>query len=106
MPTFSLVEIAKVAFKIALIAILTSLLVGFVASFTDIILGLLNKIVSSFAPLNNLDIGYFAKEIGLVDFLNALMNSLFIAGNIFVSALIAILTFKFGFKAYSALKSI
>jgi type III secretory pathway component EscU len=101
MPTFSLVEIGKIIFKVAVIAIIAGLIVSFVGSFVTIISDVVSNLSGVGSLVNGLNLGWFANTIGLVDFLNTMMNVLYIAGSTLISGVITILGFKYGMKFYT-----
>lgn len=102
MPTFSLVAIAKYGFTLFVVGLLTVTLISYVGDFMAIIGELLSKISSSTSTVNGLNLGWFANAIGLVDFMNSLMASLYVAGAFFVSSLVSILGLKFVIKLYTS----
>jgi hypothetical protein len=106
MPNISLVELAKIVAKLALVALLSSLILGFVGSFVSVIISIMSTMSSSLSTLNGVNLGWFANAIGLVSMLNALLQSLYIAGSVLISGVVAIFTFKFGMKFYDNLMKV
>lgn len=106
MPNIDLVELGKLAFKIAIILLLASLLLGFVGSFVSIIFNIISYASGSLDGLNGLDLGYVASAIGLVTFLNSLFASLYVAGSILLSATALILGWRFGTKILKIITNI
>ena len=104
MPVFSLVEIAKLTGKILVFAFMLTILKNFSVEILDVI----RTVITSMLPdsLNGLNLGFFANAIGLVDFLNTLLSSLYVAGGIFISGLISIIVFKYSIKAYTLLMGV
>ena len=103
MPTISLTELAKIALKIIIIGILATIIIGYVGSLINVLTDVIGHLKGSLNSVNGLNMGWFSNAIGLVDFLNAFMQSLFIAGGIFLSGVITIFTFKIGSKFYNNL---
>jgi len=106
MPTISLTELAKIASKIIIIAILAGIILSFVGSFVSIISNIFSKLSGISASVNGLNLGWFANAIGLVSFLNSLMVSFYVAISILVSGTVTILSFKFGIQFYKNLMRI
>lgn len=102
MPTVSIIQIAKYAFTIGIVVSLTVLLVSYVSSFGSLFSELLSKISGFGSNVNGLNLGWFANSIGLVEFMNSIMISLYVAGAFFVSSLVTLLGFKFVMKFYVA----
>jgi len=103
MPTINLTALAKIALKLIIIGILATIIIGYVGSLVNILIDVITHLKGSINAVNGLNMGWFSNAIGLVDFLNALMQSLFIAGGIFLSGIITILGFKWGSKFYNNL---
>jgi len=103
MPTINLTELAKIALKLLLMGVLAGIIISFVGSFITTLSDVISRMSGAGSAVAGLNLGWFAGAIGLVDFLNALMQSLFIAGGILISGVITILTFKFGMKFYTNL---
>jgi hypothetical protein len=106
MPTINLTLIAQIAGKLIIVAILAGLLLSFVGSFVGIISSLISNMSGISSTINGLDLGWFAETIGLVSFLNSLMQSFYYAVSIFMSGLVTILGFKFGIRFYNSLMKI
>jgi len=106
MPTISLTQLIKYAFTIALAVVIIALFVRLSSSFIEYITISINSIISSNSTIDGLDLGYVAKEVGLVDFLNALMNSVLIASNVFIGSISSIYSIKFIIKLYETAKGI
>lgn len=102
MPTISLVQLAKYVFSIVVIGLLTTLIISYASSFVGILSSLFSKISGIGSTVSGLNLGWFANAIGLVDFMNSLMASLYIGGAFFVSSLITLLGLKFVIKFYVA----
>jgi len=103
MPVINLIELGKIILKLLLIGALTAIVVSYAGTFTHTIGQLLTKMSTSGSTVNNLNLGWFASSIGLVDFLNALMQSLYVAGSFLVSGVIVVLSFKHGIKLFGFL---
>ena len=106
MPNISLVELAKIIAKLALVALLASLILGFVGTFVSIIISIMSSMSTSLNVLNGINLGWVANAIGLVSMLNALLQSLYIAGSVLISGIVAIFTFKFGMRFYDNLMKV
>jgi len=106
LPTISLIELAKIIAKIAVIVILAGIIYSFMQSFVGIITNIFAKFAGITSSVNGLNLGWFAGAIGLVSFLNALMSSLSVAVSILVSGMVTILGFKFGIRFYNILMRI
>ena len=106
MPTINLTELAKIVIKLILIGILASIIISFVGSFVTTLSDIISRMSGAGDSISGLNLGWFAGAIGLVDFLNALMQSLYIAGGILISGVITILSFKFGIKFYNNLMKV
>jgi len=61
---------------------------------------LLTKLGLSTSGLNGLNLGCVGDKLGLVDFLNALMDSVFIGGDFLLSGVATIFSFKYGIVVY------
>ena len=103
MPTISLTELAKIAGKLIVIALLSALIIGFIGNLINTFTTIIQHLTGATNSINGLNLGWFAGAIGLTDFLNALMQSLYIAGGIFLSGIITIYSFKTGMKFYNNL---
>ena len=103
MPNIDLVGIAKIALKLLIIALLATLIVTFVGHFATYLITVIQHLTGALSTVNGVNLGYFANAIGLVTFLNSLMQSLYIAGSILISGVISILTFKYGIRLYNSL---
>jgi len=106
MPTINLTQLAQITAKLIVFGILTGLILTFVGSFVGIISTIISQMSGASSSVNGLDLGWFANTIGLVSFLNSLMQSFYYAGSIFVSGLVTIIGFKFGIKFYQNLMKI
>lgn len=102
MPTISLTQLAKYAFTVTVIILLTALIISYVSSFVEVLSSLFSKISGFGSDVNGLNLGWFANAIGLVDFLNSLMISFYVAGSFFVSSLVTLLGMKFLMKFYTS----
>jgi len=98
---FGLQDTARIAVKIILIGIFFAVIYSFISEFNGYLQSLVLQIVSSFSSINGLDLGYFAGAVGLVSFLNNLLQSLFLAGKIFISVVSSLLVFKFVAKMFN-----
>jgi len=103
MPTISLTELAKISGKLIVIALLSALIIGFIGSLINTFTTIIQHLTGATNSVNGLNLGWFASAIGLTDFLNALMQSLYVAGGIFLSGIITIYSFKTGMKFYNNL---
>ncbi len=103
MPIISLTELAKIAAKLIVIAILAGIILTFIGSFVGIISIIFSKMSGISSSINGLNLGWFASAIGLVSFLNSLMVSFYVAISVLVSGMVTILGFKYGIQFYKLL---
>ena len=103
MPNIDLVEILKITFKLIVIGLLFSLFIGYIVDIRDILGDLLIEIGASTSSLNGVDLGCVGDKLGFKDFLNTLVDSVFIAGNFLLSGVATIFGFKYGIELYKFL---
>ena len=103
MPTINLTDLAKIVIKLLIIGILSTIIISFVGNFMTTLSDVVVRMSGAGDSVSGLNLGWFANAIGLVDFLNSLMQSLYISGGILISGVITILSFKFGTKFFTYL---
>ena len=101
MPTINLTQIALLAFKAIVMGIIFSVIVSFMSSFSSTVSSILNTLFGSVGSVGSLNIGYVAGAIGADTFINNLLSSVYIAGAVYVSAMVSILIFQYSLKVYN-----
>jgi len=105
MPTINLTQIALLAFKATIMIAFFSIIVSFMSSFSVMMQGILSTLFSSVGAVGSLNIGYVAGAIGADTFINNVLSSVYIAGAVYVSAMVSILVFKYSTKIYQTIMS-
>jgi len=98
---FGLQDTARIVAKIFIIGIFFALMFSFISQIDGIFKSLFTTVANSFSSVNGLNLGYFAGAVGLVDFLNSLLQSLLVASKIFLSSIFTIMVFKFISKMFN-----
>ena len=72
-------------------------------TFSTTMQSILVTLFSSVDSVATVNLGYVAGVIGVADFINNLLSSIYIAGSVYVSAMVSILTFQYTTKIYATL---
>ena len=94
MPTINLTQLGLIAAKALVMIAFFSLFVSFMSNFSSMLISIIGKLFGSVGAVGSLNLGYVAGAIGLDVFINNLLSSVYIAGSVYVSAMITILIFK------------
>ena len=100
MPTINLTQVALLSFKLTVMGIIFAIIVSFMSSFSNTVSSILTTLFSSVGSVGSLNLGYVAGAIGADIFINNVLSSVYIAGSVYVSAMVSILIFKHSLNIY------
>ena len=95
MPVFDYGRFIYGGIKITLFSIFLSFFYSSLTDYSSIINVFIDGALGQLSSLTSLDLGCFLSGVGGVDFLNAIINQLYIVGSLLISALGSVLTTKF-----------
>jgi len=103
MPVWDISRVAVIGVKVAFFAYFLDFFLGYSDEVFSVVNSALTLAFNSFGTsLPSVDLGCFLTNIGLVDFLNNILISIYLGINIFTSALATIWSFKLGLVLFRA----
>lgn len=106
LPVIDLSKLAFLAFKFSVFMVGIVLFISYIDGYIFILRSAWEKVFIPFSNISNIDFGVFLSRIGLVSFLNSIIDTLVVASGFFFVSLGSILLSKFSMRLFKFFMSL